>query len=667
VELAKEQGHTVGVTCRFIQDAGGLVFFYGPGEFLESGPNTWTIDPKPKTPDPEFDVEDASANSKLGPELRGSGRQLFTDVDEAVDLVRRAGYVPGESCVHIKSVGGTLYFYGPLEEGEDEEGGEEGEEGMGEGGGGKEDAMEAVHDVDEAGTEVSLMNENPCWQMKIKEPEFDILKEYPNLKLGAELEGSGVEDFTTIRDAVEYVNAAGFIPGNTCRSIQNIAGKLCFYAKGEEREPGDIGPQEEGAEGEEDTEAGDEDRAVAEEDGAASEENAVAAEEGGADEEDEEEDEDEEAELDIEAVEEEEQENDVDGAPVKSGLECWRLDPKLPEQAAGGEEEIVEEGETEQENNEEEFKPPYVLVPAPGATVGAHCKDASGLAEFTTIEEAVDLVFAGGYIPGETCRYIQKKDGKMYCYEEGDENGEASEDCWRIDLKAEEEDVTVQEGEGGLTAEEEAELAMLEEEEAAEAKAIAAIEAIEAEEIAAIEEAEAETKKKGQNKWAEQRAAAQAKLRAALQAETEVRVKEKGIQGWKNIKGAITTTSGIIKEAQKAEVAQQVKLRKVFCWQQAEFSIEAEELPAPQKKAYQEQRKKETASMIPAVSLQAYNAAEKGEIKVVKEVIPRFTSLLNPDGDETSGPQSATEYTYGRSGSTLLHVACLNKQLDMVR
>jgi hypothetical protein len=43
------------------------------------------------------------------------------------------------------------------------------------------------------------------------------------------------------------------------------------------------------------------------------------------------------------------------------------------------------------------------------------------------------LVQAAGYIPGDTCRYIQCAGGKVYFYAGGNESGEGGLETWRLD------------------------------------------------------------------------------------------------------------------------------------------------------------------------------------------------------------------------------------------
>ena len=50
-----------------------------------------------------------------------------------------------------------------------------------------------------------------------------------------------------------------------------------------------------------------------------------------------------------------------------------------------------------------------------------------------SVDKAVAMVEAQGYVPGKSCRSIQKAGGKLYFYGTGTESGEAGEDCWRLE------------------------------------------------------------------------------------------------------------------------------------------------------------------------------------------------------------------------------------------
>ena len=76
----------------------------------------------------------------------------------------------------------------------------------------------------------------------VKRNGYEIVKA-PHETVGKhlELEGEGQTEFTTIDDAIESVEKAGFEPGRSCRYIQHCDGKMYAYAAGNEN--GEAGPE----------------------------------------------------------------------------------------------------------------------------------------------------------------------------------------------------------------------------------------------------------------------------------------------------------------------------------------------------------------------------------------------------------------------------------------
>jgi len=74
----------------------------------------------------------------------------------------------------------------------------------------------------------------------------------------------------------------------------------------------------------------------------------------------------------------------------------------------------------------------YTEVKCGVSTVGRHL-NGSGKLKWKGLDDAIkQCEGAYGHTLGRTCRYIQEKDGMLYFYAFGSDNGESGQECWRF-------------------------------------------------------------------------------------------------------------------------------------------------------------------------------------------------------------------------------------------